>query len=166
MFEKDSYIVYGSSGLCRVCDVGPSPLDPTDQRIYYALHPVSAKPSSMIFIPVENETVVKRQPMKIEQAKALLASISRIPALSVSKEKQRRDVYRAALKSANPIHLVALIRAVAERRVETARIGRRLTDADTECESKAKDNLFYEIAHVLSISRDDVAALVESALEK
>ena len=102
--------------------------------------------------------------MNAAQAKALLLAIPNIPALSVEKEKQRRDVYRAALRSANPIRLVALIRAVAERRVETARIGRRLTDADTDCESKAKDNLFAEIAHVLSISREDVAALVERAL--
>ena len=137
MFQKGEFMVYGSLGLCEVKEVGKSPVDPADVRVYYTLSPVYAPSGSVVFTPVDNENVVKRPPMTKEEANALLSQAATIPLLAVEKEKQRREVYRTALQKADPTLLVALLRTVLSRRFDASRMGRRLTDADTDYERKA-----------------------------
>lgn len=164
MFQKGDYIVYGSYGLCEVREVGKSPVDPSDSRVYYALHPVYSPEGSMIFTPVDNQNTVRRHPISRKEADLLLENAPHIPALTVEREKLRRDVYRAALQTAEPEKLVALLRTVLERRRDTGRLGRRLTDADTDYEKKARDNLVGELSLVLSMSEKDTCRMVETVM--
>lgn len=164
MFDKGDYMVYGCYGLCEVREVGKSPIDPTDQRVYYALHPVYAPSGSMIFTPVNNENVVCRTPITREEANALLERASEIPPLLVEREKLRREIYRGALQTAEPDKLVAVLRTVLQRRKDTGRIGRRLTDADTDYEKKARDNLVGELSLALSLTERETSKLVEGVL--
>lgn len=164
MFQKGEFMVYGSLGLCEVKAVGKSPVDPSDVRVYYTLCPVYAPSGSVVFTPVDNENIVKRQPMTEEEANTLLEKAPSIPFLQVEKEKQRRDVYRAALQKADPVLLVALLRTVLSRRLDTTRTGRRLTDADTDYEKKARDNLVGELCLALSKDEEEVCRKLEDLL--
>ena len=125
MFSQGDHIVYGSSGLCEITEIGNSPFDASDTRIFYALHPVLSASTTMIYTPVDNSAVVMRPPMTKSQAKALVEKMQTIPPLTVEHEKLRRDISRTALNTADPEKLVSLLRTVALRRLETLRHGRR-----------------------------------------
>ena len=160
MFSQGDHIVYGSSGLCEITEIGNSPFDASDTRIFYALHPVLSASTTMIYTPVDNAAVVMRPPMTKSQARALVEKMQTIPPLTVEHEKLRRDVYRTALNTADPEKLVSLLRTVALRRLETLRHGRRLTDADTDNERRARNNLLGELSLSLGVSHDEISGLL------
>lgn len=160
MYSEGDHIVYGSSGLCEITQIGNSPFDASDTRVFYALHPVLSASTTMIYTPVDNAAVVMRPPMTKSQAKELVGKMQTIPPLTVEREKLRRDVYRAALSTADPEKLVALLRTVALRRLETLRHGRRLTDADTDNERRARNNLLGELALALGESLEEISGLL------
>ena len=68
MFQKGKYIVYGIYGLCQIKDIGTSPIEPENKRTYATLHPVYAPENSVIFTPIDNDTVVKRLPISLQTA--------------------------------------------------------------------------------------------------
>lgn len=160
MFSQGDHIVYGSSGLCEITEIGNSPFDASDTRIFYALHPVLSASTTMIYTPVDNAAVVMRPPMTKSQARALVEKMQDIPPLTVEHEKLRRDIYRTALNTADPEKLVSLLRTVALRRLETLRHGRRLTDADTDNERRARNNLLGELSLSLGVSHDEISGLL------
>ena len=164
MYRQGDHIVYGSHGLCEITEIGSSPIDPNDTRTYYALHPVLSAPTTMIFTPTDNTAVIMRPPMTGKQARALLERMPEILPLSVEQEKTRRDIYRSVLSAAIPEQLVALLRTVAQRRLETLRHGRRLTDADTDSERRAHNNLLGELSLALGLSHEETAGLIQNAL--
>ena len=164
MYRQGDHIVYGSHGVCEIKEIGTSPIDPADTRTYYALHPVLAAPTTMIFTPADNTAVTMRPPMTNTQARALLERMPDILPLSVEQEKTRRDIYRSVLSAAVPDQLVALLRTVAQRRLETLRHGRRLTDADTDSERRAHNNLLGELSLALGLSCEEAAGLIQNAI--
>ena len=164
MYRTGDYMVYGSYGLCEIREIGPSPLDPADTRSYYRLHPVHASASSLIFSPVDNESVVKRPPMSPDEARALLAALPSIAPLEVPSEKHRRDIYRETLRTTDPYGAAALLRTVMLRREIVRRAGRRLTDADADNEKKAMDNLSGELSFVLGLSLAEAQEKIEQGL--
>ena len=164
VFLKGEHIVYGSYGLCEIMEVGQSPLDASDSRTFFTLRPVYAPKGSVIFTPVENEAVLKRAPMTREEANALLDKALTLPTIAVEKEKYRREIYRSALQKADPELLVSILRTVLERRAYMSRMGRRLTDADTDYEKKARDNLVGELSLALELSEKETSQMLERLL--
>lgn len=48
MFKENELVMYGSTGVCRVKEIGrPSFVDKDDKRIYYLLEPVFRAVSSI-----------------------------------------------------------------------------------------------------------------------
>ena len=77
MFQKDQWIVYGSTGVCRVAQIGPlkelSGADP--DTLYYTLEPLCG--TDIIYVPVDTQAFM-RPVITRQQA---LDLIDRIPTL-------------------------------------------------------------------------------------
>ena len=52
MYQAGDYIVYGTSGVCRVDEIKPSPFEGEEGRQYYTLTPVTG--TETIYIPVDS----------------------------------------------------------------------------------------------------------------
>lgn len=71
MFCVGDIVVYGAQGLCKVDGIGPLPMKFADKsKRYYTLH-TCKQPSMTIYAPVDNQTVVMRQPLNRAQAETL-----------------------------------------------------------------------------------------------
>ena len=56
MFKENELVMYGSTGVCRVKEIGrPSFVDKDDERIYYLLEPVFQ--SGVIYAPIDNDKI-------------------------------------------------------------------------------------------------------------
>ena len=59
MFQKDQWIVYGSTGVCRVAQIGPlkelSGADP--DTLYYTLEPLCG--TDIIYVPVDTQAFMR-----------------------------------------------------------------------------------------------------------
>ena len=164
MFEIGDLIMYGTNGVCRVTGFCSSPFDASDKREYYVLKPVHDQSNLVIYTPVENESVVMRPLLSPESANDLLAQINDIAAITVENEKMRREVYREALRTADPVNFVRIVKAVRLRREEFSRTRRRLPDLDIDFEHSAYNCLLSELSEVLGITRDEVDERISTVL--
>ena len=87
MFQIGDYIVYGTSGVCRVEKIGPVDLpDVSKDKLYYTLSPVR-NPGGHIYTPVDNQRVVMRPILtedETEQLRSLGSSLHRLSRRSIS----------------------------------------------------------------------------------
>ena len=166
MFDIGELIMYGTNGVCRVEGFTHSPFDTHDEREYYVLNPVHDQSNLVIYTPVENENVVMRRLLSFEKARSFLDGIADISAITVENERSRRDVYREALKTADPVNYVRIVKAVRRRREEFSRTRRRLPDMDIDFEHSAYSCLLGELSEVLGISRDEVDEKISEMLGK
>ncbi len=160
MFEIGSYMVYGTNGVCRVTDIGTSPFDKRDSRIYYVLKPLSGTGEAVIYTPVDNERVPMRPLLSRAETEAFLDRIPMIPKLLVAVEKMRREIYRAAMSAADPDAYISLIKTVRERRDEFSRTARRLPEFESEYDSMARRHLFTELSVVLGVPRSEIGEYI------
>ncbi len=165
MFSIGDYMVYGTNGVCRVDAVCPSPLDKKDTRLYYALKPLRGTGQAMIYTPVENDRIPMRPIIEKNEAEAIFEKILDIPYLCVSAEKERREVYRAALVSGTVEAYIALLKTISRRRSELSEMQRRLPDFETEYDMQARRNLYTELSVALGLPFEGMEAYIRERAE-
>ncbi len=165
MFSIGDYMVYGTNGVCRVDAVCPSPFDKKDTRLYYVLKPLRGTGQAMIYTPVENDRVPMRPIIGKNEAEAIFDRIPEIPCLCVSVEKERREVYRAALVSGKIEAYIALLKTIYRRRRELSGMQRRLPDFETEYDMQARRNLYTELSVVLDLPFEGMETYIRERAE-
>ena len=166
MFEIGEYIVYGTSGICRVTDICASPYDKTDTRRYYLLVPLHNPMSSTIYTPVDNERVPMRRLMTPAEIETLIGLIPEIDVLTVPTEKHRREIYRQNLGALEPQGYVRVIKTVRRRRAELTAAHKHFPVTDLEYGRLATHLLYSECAHVLGMEEENMEAYFEERLPK
>ena len=165
MFEIGEKIVYGSEGVFIVSEYACSPIDKNDGRSFYILKPAHGPEGNLIFTPVDNDKVRMRAIMTREEALAFLETVSEIGIVTVEKEKSRRERYRETMANAGCREYVSIIKTVRQRRKEFLRMKKRLSEADTEYEKKARFCLHGELASALDIPFFEVERLICERLD-
>ena len=151
MVPIGSLVVYGQNGVCRLLEICVSPFDKQDTRPFYVFKPELASDHSTIFVPVEMAEGRLRRLMSEKEAQELLTQMDRIPPVTVTVEKTRKDVYRQTMARALPEGYVGILKAVAHRRAEALRVKRQLASSDAEYEQKARSYLALELSEVLKV---------------
>lgn len=164
MYSKNEYVVYGTSGVCLVSDIVPSPFDPADPRLFYVLKPVGSPSGSAVFTPVENEMVNMRALMSREQINDLRDGFSAVGTITVTNEKQRRNAYRDALAANDPHGWVRVLRTVTIRRRAFAANKKRLPEVDNEYEAVALRCLCREVSLVLGTAYETAVERTKTLL--
>ena len=153
MFNKGATVYYATAGVCKVNDICRSPFNQSDERMYYVLQPNDSNNGTIIYAPVENETVVLRPLMTKCEATELI------------NEKQRRDEYRNAMKLGTPKSLARVIKTVYNRKKNAVNEKKRFSDTDSEFDKAARHCLFGELSCVLDITSDEAEERVFAAIE-
>ena len=109
MYQAGEFIVYGTSGVCRVESVGAPPFAGEEDKLYYTLAPVSG--SETIYIPVDS-SVFMRPVISRVQAQRLIDSIPSIEEDHFTSHSLRMSTehYQAALQTHDCRDLVQLMR--------------------------------------------------------
>ncbi len=142
-----------------------SPIDKNDTRQFYVLRPIYGPVGNVIMTPVDNEKAKMRPVMSHDEAIAFVDSLPTIEALTVEREKNRRDIYRKTLEIASVESLVSIIKTVQIRRIELAKIKKRPSESDNDYEKKAKHCLYGELSVALEIPFSEVERFIECRLE-
>ena len=149
MFSIGDYMIYGISGVCLVEDICASPFDKKDTRTFYMLKPLGSASGSVIYTPTDNVQVAMRPLMTRAQAEELIELLPSILPLEVPTEKMRREIYRQAMQTCQPVEYVRLIKTVRRRRADMLAQHKRLSETDSDFERNAKLSLYHELAIVL-----------------
>lgn len=166
MFKVGDFVIYGSSGACRISEVGPIDFPGADQeKIYYTMTPCYIRDSS-IFTPVDNRRVVLRSVMTKDEADHFLDHLGEIRPLKVEEEKKREIAYKQALLTCEPKQIVSLIKTINARIAQRTAEGKKVTSADMKYIHIAEDSLYGELAISLGMEREEVEPYVKAKLGK
>jgi RNA polymerase-interacting CarD/CdnL/TRCF family regulator len=160
VFSVGEKIVYGYEGVFYVSDYTTSPFDKNDGRTFYVLRPVFGAENNIIVTPSEGGVTAMRAIINRDEAAALLERISDIREVVVDKERARRDIYRNVMSGCRDEDFISIIKTVRRRREEFIAQKRRLSETDTDFESRAKRCLFCELAAAMEISFAEAEKLV------
>ena len=110
MFCVGDIVVYGAQGLCKVDGIGPLPMKFADKsKRYYTLH-TCKQPSMTIYAPVDNQTVVMRQPLNRAQAETLIAEMPQYAVVPIMDAKERESRCREALQTCDCREIAKMIK--------------------------------------------------------
>ncbi len=152
MYQAGEYIVYGTSGICRVESVGAPPFETDEDRPYYTLAPVSG--TETIYVPVDSP-VFTRPVISRAQAEELIQTIPAIEEDEFSSRSLRMssEHYQEVLQSHDCRRLAQMIKAV---NAKSRRSGRRISQIDQRYRKRAEDLLHGELAVALGIPVGEV----------
>ena len=162
MFAKGDLIIYGSTGVCRVLEVGPMQggTGADADRLYYTLTPVYS--TGTIYIPVDTK-VFMRPIIDRQQAEELIARIPQIREdLCCAKDPRLlAERYRTSLLTHQCEDLVQLIKSIYAKN-HTA--GRKPGNTDQQYMKRAQELLHGELAAALDIPIEDVEPYISKAV--
>ncbi|PHV69327.1 CarD family transcriptional regulator [Sporanaerobium hydrogeniformans] len=160
MFQAGEYIIYGSSGVCRIEVIGR--LDaagmPND-RDYYTLRPCYMQ-GSTVFTPIDNQKIIMRPIMSKEEALKLIDEMKEIECLWITDEKRREIEYKEALRKCDGRELVKIIKTIYMRKQSRLAAGKKVTASDEKYFNLAEEQLYGEIAISLAMDKEAVKEFV------
>lgn len=160
MFKAGEYIVYGTTGVCRVMDIGKMDLSgAAKDRLYYTLIPVGEK-DGRIYTPVDNQKVVIRSVLTREQAENLINGIKEIETIWVADEKRREQIYKEVLYRCDCREWVKIIKTLYLRKKSRLAEGKKVTAVDEKYLKIAEANLYGELAIALEMKKDEVESYI------
>lgn len=165
MFEVGSYIIYGSSGVCKVEDIGTMDVPGIPkERLYYTLSPVYSK-ANKIFIPIDNKKVVMRPVISKDGAEELIKSIKDIESLWIADDRKRDEVFKQELLKCESKAWVKIIKTLYLRKMNGLSEGKKMTASDKKYLQIAEENLYGELAIPLNIEKKNVEEYIISKVE-
>lgn len=160
MFKKGDYIIYETAGTCLVKDVTTVDIDwISKDRLFYILEPLSDK-GSKIMTPVDSNKSFMRSILKEADVYRLMANLDGIGQPWVANDRQRREIYKAALKSCDCKEWIGIIKNLHRKKHDRHQLGKKLTGSDETVFAKAKEFLYGELSISLGLSREQVEEFV------
>lgn len=166
MFEKGEYIVYGTSGVCKVEDITTMNLEGiSKEKLFYMLSPLS-QIGGRIFTPVDNQKTLMRPILSREEAKDLIKDIPQIEGLWIANDKQREATYRECMRGCDCRGWIKIIKTLYLRKMERTAQGKKVTATDEKYLKLAEEHLYSELSIPLEISKERMEAYITEQIEK
>lgn len=164
MFERGEYIVYGTTGVCRIEDITTMNIGGISKdRLYYVLSPSSQK-GGRIYTPVDNEKTPMRRIMTGQEARALIEQIPQISELWITNEKVREEKYKQCMRSCDCREWIRIIKTLYMRKMERTAQGKKITSTDEKYLRMAEEYLYSEMEIPLGIPKQNMAAYITGQL--
>lgn len=148
MFSKGDYLVYKLEGVCQVMDIGP--IDETG-KIYYIMERVT-DPGCKVYSPVDNQAVVRRPLVTVEEVNELLQNAGTLPLIEVGNERNREACYKAALKSGEFTEWGRILKTIYTRKKSRSARGKKSTSLDERYMEATKKLLLGELSMTLQVN--------------
>ena len=164
--EKDSFVVYGKMGVCRVLDRQTMAIG-GEKGEYYVLCPVSDERSS-VDVPCNNPQLMGRlRPLLTrEQIDAMLAGVDDRQIDWIDDRNERSTAFRAVVSAGDRQELMRLIRCLYRKKQEKVANGKRLSSMDEALLQDSIRLVEEEFALALDIPRNEVAPFIRQRLEE
>lgn len=165
MFEKGDFIIYETAGTCKVTDIRTVDIDGiSKERLYYVLEPLGDR-GSKIMTPVDSTKSFMRKILTKDDVYRLIDEMKNIDQLGILDEKQRKETYKAALKSCDCRAWIGIIKNLYLKKQDRTLQGKRLTEADEQFFSKAKEYLYGEMSISLGIPKEQVEEFITNRID-
>ena len=162
MFKVGDYVVYGSTGVCRVEDITMLDMAGTEKE-YYVLVPVYNK-NGKAFLPVDNTKVVLRPVLTKDEALKLIDTIPQIEEISPVNDRGREEKYKELARTCDCRSGVTIIKTIYVRKQERLAQGKKVTSTDERYFKLAEDSLYSELGFAMDMDREEVSGFIRERI--
>lgn len=111
MFKVNDYVVYSTTGVCKIIDIIREKNISDNDTDYYVLEPVYDK-NLIIKTPVNNPKVLMRNIITKDEILELIASMPEKESIWINDDRERNEKFKAVLKSLESEEWMNLIRTI------------------------------------------------------
>lgn len=166
MFSVGEFIVYGTTGVCLIEEIGTLQMSGISQdKLYYTMTPLGSQ-GSKVYVPVDNDKAVIRPVITREEAVALVEEIPSIELLWVEDEKKREDIYKKAYRTCDCREWIKIIKTLYLRKMSRIAEGKKVTVVDGKYLHMAEDRLYTELGLALDMDKEKVIDYITDHVEK
>ena len=160
-YQKGEYVIYRSTGLCRIVDIREERFGDAPARTYYVIHPAD-QPASQFFVPTDLPTLEQnmRPLLSSAQIHQMIRTAYREMPAWIEDAKQRAAAFEAVLRRGDRTQLLRMIRLLRWRQSDLEAQHKKLYASDTRVLQNAQRILTQELAFVLHIGADEVIPYV------
>ncbi|WP_122640250.1 CarD family transcriptional regulator [Romboutsia sp. Marseille-P6047] len=165
MYKVGDLIIYGSSGVCKVEDIGvPNITGINNNKDYYTLKPVYQ--DGKIFTPVDTN-IFMRPIMSYKEVQELIDIIPTMQKDLIYDKNARvvEDYYKEFLETHDCSELLILIKMLYEKKADTINNKKKPSQIDEKFMSIAENLINEEFSVVLGIEKDEVPNYIGSKLD-
>lgn len=163
MFKEGEYVIYGSSGVCKVEEVTKLDMSGVDEnKLYYVFVPISNM-NSRIYSSVDNTKVMMRPILTEDEVWQLINEIPKIGFLKIENDRMREKTYKEAMQTCEPKQWIKLIKTIYQRAEERKGAGKKITAIDERYLKAAKNTLYEEMSLAIHKAKEDIEKLIISA---
>ena len=159
MFSKNEYIIYGSTGVCKIIDIVKKKFGFNKEREYYILKP-AYDTNSTIYAPIDNDKISIRKIMTKEEVYDLIKTMPDNETIWIDDMNLRKETYNEILKKGNKKDIVKLIKTLYMEKLRKKEEGKKLNAGDEKIMNEAEKLLHEEFALVLNIKLDEVLPFI------
>ncbi|MDW7657718.1 MAG: CarD family transcriptional regulator [Bacillota bacterium] len=163
MFRVNDYVVYGSTGVCKIEAISREDFGGDQDREYYVLTALYAN-SLSIYIPTDSRDVSMRRIMTKDEIYKLIKTIPDIDSTWNDDDHLRKTTFNEILQSGDQTKMIQLIKTLDERKQELEKDGKSLGNADAETMKAAEKILHNEFALVLDIEPEQVIPFIREEI--
>lgn len=158
MFNIGDYVMYGTSGLCKIIDIRKENFGGKPEE-YYILELVFDQ-STVIYAPLENNKTPMRNVIDEDEIYSIIHSLPKAENLWLENDKDRNDRFKEILRSGDCKSIIYMIKSIYMHKLKQAEKGKKLHIADDNIIKTAEKLAYSELAYVLGIQPDDVVPFI------
>jgi len=161
MFAVGDLIIYGTTGVCRVEEIAQRDLSGKgEKKLFYILQPVYQ--NCTISTPVDSGKVFMRPIISKQEAESLVAQIPQVQSLQLDglSTRELTDLYEQAIQAHDCTRLVALVRAIHEKRESMLQQKRKFGALDERFFRRAEELLHGELAAALEMKKEEIPGYI------
>lgn len=164
MFDVNDYIMYGTTGVCKVTGIKKDKSFGDVDAEYYVLNPVYDKKST-IMTRVNNKKVQMRQIKTRQEIQKLIRKMPSFGCNWIEDDRLRNQKYKEALSTGECEEWIKIIRGIHLKREERNEMGKKLRQSDENIAKSAERLLYEEISVSLQIPFEEVEAYIFDHVE-
>lgn len=162
MYQKDSKVVYGQTGVCIIEDITEKELIKNQKRLYYVLKPLYQQ-NNTIYAPVDSEKVAIRPILTAEEANKLICDIPQI----AQKAKSENAAENGKISFTNNCSdLVQIATKIYQKKQNAKLQKKKLGSMDEKYMRQAEGLLYGELSAALGIPLEEVPSYIEQTLKE
>ena len=162
MFSVGDLVVYSGEGVCRVEQIGASPVAHAGEtQSYYHLQPLYR--TGTVMTPVETR-VLMRCIMTAAEADSFIDALPAVTAaeIPVGNPRLAKDYYHQCVMSYDCGRIAALIKALVAKRSAALACGKKTSQLDERYLKRAQEHLYGELAAALAMARDEMEGYIKA----
>ncbi len=164
MYKIGDYIVYGSTGVCRIESISTEAVTGNAPTDYYIMTPVFSK-STIVKTPITNTKVIMRNTIDESNAQNIIEAAKTLEVKWEDNYRVRNEIFREAAHSCNCEKWLWLMKTIHKKANELEKAGKKLRQTDEMFLGNAEKLLCGELATVLKCEYNDIKNILYTNFE-